>query len=251
MAAPSTLAQAKSMSQAALNKLSKAQIMDLLLDGMKNMDKTDASLQSQIVIDKIDELRDEIRGYVARQEKLEARVDSLETTVQSQSNIMYSQQLFIEQLDAKNRVNRLIITGVPEDVDFEHAKTDDDKVKYIFDKLEIPDLVYSVERIGKPNDATSTPGRIRAILLTVDDDTDRKKLLAATDKLKKIKPLKRVFIKKDKHPAVRREWGRLFKAEQEEKNKPENRHSQIVFDKKTRKLLKDDVVIDSWKPSYF
>ena len=59
-----------------------------------------------------------------------------------------------------------------------------------------------------------------------------------------IQQIKDVCLKKDQHPAIHAEWRRMFMAEKEERDKPENVGSNIVFDKKKRILLKDNVVND-------
>ena len=62
--------------------------------------------------------------------------------------------------------------------------------------------------------------------------------------------LSKVFIKKDQHPFVRREWGRLHAVMKEEKSKPENTGCNINLDPKKREILKDGVVIDQWRMSF-
>ena len=61
----------------------------------------------------------------------------------------------------------------------------------------------------------------------------------------------RIYIKKDQHPEVRKEWKRLREAEENEKKRPENQHAIIRLDARQRKLYRDDVVIDSWNPHPF
>ena len=60
-----------------------------------------------------------------------------------------------------------------------------------------------------------------------------------------------IYIKKDVHPAVRKEWARLREAERLEKEKPENNGATIRLDTRERKLYRDDTVIDSWTPHPF
>ena len=64
-------------------------------------------------------------------------------------------------------------------------------------------------------------------------------------------PFRRVYVKKDVHPAVSKEWKRLHDLEKNEKEKPENQGVEIKFDKDTRQLLRDGVVIDRFAPAYF
>lgn len=62
---------------------------------------------------------------------------------------------------------------------------------------------------------------------------------------------KKVYIKKDIHPVVRKEIGRLRKREKDEKDKPDNAGVNIVYDNKNRVLLRDNVVIDRFTPQFF
>ena len=66
-------------------------------------------------------------------------------------------------------------------------------------------------RLGR-RDAASH--RCRPILLTLPDKTLRNGLLDLANQLKeKNEPYKKIYIKKDVHPSVRREWRRLREAE--------------------------------------
>ena len=61
---------------------------------------------------------------------------------------------------------------------------------------------------------------------------------------------RRIYIKKDIHPSVRREWRRLREADATEKTRPENVGSNIRLDTRERKLYKNGLVIDSWNPHF-
>ena len=61
---------------------------------------------------------------------------------------------------------------------------------------------------------------------------------------------KGVRIKKDQHPAIRKEWWRLFKAEETEKAKPENRGHDVHLDREKRQLLRDGKVIEAFFPIF-
>ena len=63
--------------------------------------------------------------------------------------------------------------------------------------------------------------------------------------------VKTIFIKKDVHPRVRKEWQRLRDVERAEKEKPENVGCVIRLDPRERKVYKDREVIDSWSPLFF
>ena len=61
---------------------------------------------------------------------------------------------------------------------------------------------------------------------------------------------KRIYVKKDVHPSLRKEWKRLSDAETAERRKPENAGCTIRFDRERRVLLRNDVIIDKWNPSF-
>ena len=99
---------------------------------------------------------------------------------------------------------------------------------------------------------TAQHGRKRPILVRVRTRGDRDSVLSKAKDLKGAgDTFKTIYIKKDVHPAVRKEWARLSEAEKLEKEKPENQGVTIRLDTRERKLYKDDVVIDSWTPHPF
>ena len=59
-----------------------------------------------------------------------------------------------------------------------------------------------------------------------------------------------VFIKKDIHPIVRKEIGRLRKREKDENNKAKSTGHTIKYDPKMRVLLRDNIVIDRFKSTF-
>ena len=99
---------------------------------------------------------------------------------------------------------------------------------------------------------TLADGRNRPILVKMPSKAQREKVLKKTKNLKEAGPaFKKVYVRKDVHPATRREWKRLKDAEKSEKEKPGNEASTITLDYKARVLLRDNVIIDRWKPTYF
>ena len=58
-------------------------------------------------------------------------------------------------------------------------------------------------------------------------------------------------MKKDQHPAIRKEAARLRAREKEEKEKPENVGADIVYDWKNRVLVRNGNVIDKFSPNFF
>ena len=62
---------------------------------------------------------------------------------------------------------------------------------------------------------------------------------------------RKVYLKKDIHPAVSKEWKRIRDAEKREKENPANQGVEIKLNPDTRELMRDGVVIDRFTPSYF
>ena len=59
-----------------------------------------------------------------------------------------------------------------------------------------------------------------------------------------------IYIKPDEPLAVRKEWKRLRDALKKEKEAPTNQGVEIRLDYKSRKLLRDGVVIDEFKSPF-
>ena len=75
------------------------------------------------------------------------------------------------------------------------------------------------------------------------------------DRVKNLKTsgelFKKIYIKKDIHPSIRKEWERLRSVEKTEKDRPENVGCVVRLDTQERKVYRDNVVIDSWNPQGF
>ena len=79
----------------------------------------------------------------------------------------------------------------------------------------------------------------------------RSRILANAKNLKTAgEKFSRIYVKKDVHPGVRKEWQRLREAEAKEKERPENAGCDIRLDTRQRKLYHDGEVIDTWNPQF-
>ena len=159
------------------------------------------------------------------------------------------QQMFLESIDRKERENNIVVLGAPEDSEeLEGAKNDTDKLEKIWAKLETNVTRVSHRRLGR----NVQVGRKRPILVAVRTKDNRDEVLEKSKKLKDAAgSYERVYVKKDLHPEVRKEWNRLREAERNEKIRPENQGHTIRQDPKERKLYRDNTVIDSWNPHPF
>ena len=166
--------------------------------------------------------------------------------------VVAQQQRFCEGLDAKFRETNVIIMGLPDSGKAFDGKTDDsDKIKLIFSAMGIGDLNTENLRLGPAG-----PDKCRPILVKTASKLVRDNLLANAKKLKEKENgvpenqkvgYESVYVKKDIHPSVRREWKRLRDVETSEKAKPANQGADIKLDPKTRTILRDGVVIDKWQ----
>ena len=177
------------------------------------------------------------------------KISALQEQVNRQAEVIASQQRFLEVIDRKERETKLVITGEPdENESLEGATTEEDKLQKIWSNVGVTVEGVTHWRLGKPNGGE----RRRPILVTLPDKQLREKIL---DKAKNLKQAngeyQKIYVKKDVHPSVRKEWKRLRDAEKSEKERPENVGRIIHFDAKERKLYRDGVVIDSWKQPYF
>lgn len=165
------------------------------------------------------------------------------------------QQRFLEEVDAEKRAKNLIVLGVSES-DFvvrdQTLHTDKDKVGAVLNAIGFhePHNIVSVQRLGKED---TTSNRKRPIKVILSNSEDRQKVMTLQKNLKGNLggALSDAKVKRDTHPAIRKEFGRLFGAERAEKEKPENVGKEVSFDVKRRVLLIDGVVVDRFKPSFF
>ena len=178
---------------------------------------------------------------------IKQKVDELsERLDQAYYNIITQQQ----SLDKKERRNNLIITGVSEEVDA-IGNTDVEKVQNVIKatgyQLTSDPASWEIKRLGRENERKKRP-----LLVVVGDGYQRNEILRKAKNLKSIEGLmSSVYVKKDVHPAVRKEMARLRQREKDEKEKPENVGVTIVFDWKKRVLLREGSIIDKFSPHFF
>ena len=158
-------------------------------------------------------------------------------------------QRFLERLDTQERKSNVVITGVPEKR-WRNSDDDASKIGSVFDAIGCSTVTdYTSKRIGKPGTADEPRSHPRPLLVALKAPEERKvvmnnarKLSTAGDHLKDIR------IKKDQHPAIRKEWRRLFQAEEAEKTKPENAGHDIHLGRAKRQVIRDGQVIDGFFP---
>ena len=254
-----------------LRKLDRAQILGLRLtkDDLITaiLATPDVPEQTQLnnadVLTLIDEIRglkdafqknaDEVRGLKETMRTNEAnyntKLDELTNRITKQDEIIKNQQIAFEKIDAEKRENKLVVLGVPDEQESLDGATDDKtKLAKVWESIGESCVVQAHQRLGRQE-----AGRSRPILVTVARREERDAVIGRAKQLKNDvrEPFKKVFIKKDTHPAVRREWGRLWNVVRVEKARPENLHVDIRLDPRERKVYRGDVEIASWNASNF
>lgn len=192
----------------------------------------------------------ELRTTLASPESfISKKFTELQTKIDKQAEIIASQQRFLEMLDRKEREMNVVVLGLPDEGEaFDGAVTDAEKLAKVWDKMEVGAVECQHRRLG----AEGGGGRKRPLLLTIRNKDTRLRILSNSKKLKTAgENYRRIFVKKDVHPSVRKEWKRLREAEAREKERPENVGCVIRLDTRQRKLYRDDDVIDCWNSQFF
>ena len=236
-----------------INRMNKDTLKQTLLTILNDLDQESQADTSGLDIQPmLQAILDEVRQQRAERDALQARADVLAQENVTMRQALAQQQRFLEYLDAGRRASDIIMTGIPEDSLLrdgdDEAHTDEQKVALVLAKLESGRVeTSSISRLGK-----NVVGRIRPIKMTLRDPKDRQGILANTAKLKQAGDnFRSIYVKRDMHPAFRKEWGRLREAEKRERERPENQGKEVTFDRAKRQVIVDGVVIDHFQPTFF
>ena len=186
------------------------------------------------VLEEVKELRKERSNLASELQKLKEENSFLIETVGQH-------QRFLEALDGEKRSQNLIITGVREDIPLvesnepeQSATTDTEKVSLVLKQIGHKDdvTIKEVFRLGKKKNGTGT--RPRPLKIITNHPQERKRVIDDARKLKEAgENFKKIYIKKDTHPVVRKELNRIRQAERDEKRKPENEGREVKYDNET------------------
>ncbi len=81
---------------------------------------------------------------------------------------------------------------------------------------------------------------------------NRKIILRETKTLKEGgDAFKNIYVHKDIHPLVNKEFCRLKEVEKQEREKPENQGRTVMYNASMHTILVDGVVVDRFKPNFF
>ena len=230
-----------------VRSLTTTQVEKLRITELKTALKT---ILSDTVEDKFTRILIELESVKQDKAKLQSNVDSLTEQVALLTQATMQQQKYLESIEAQTRRANLIITGVSEgDITEEGvtAKTDRDKCQLVFSKVGKNNVQYeSAVRLGQP-----AQDKTRPIKVTLSDPETRKGILDAAKTLKDMDGYKRVFIRKDVHPLVQKEFRRLRDVEKAERDKPENQGRTVTYDIDSRTVKVDGKIVDQFKPQFF
>jgi hypothetical protein len=190
---------------------------------------------------------------------LSKRVEQLENTAAQDkmvTDIVAQHQKYLEHMESTKRAKNLIIYGITEKqtLAVEEPNTDlgdVEKVSEIFQFLDMTSIkIVHMQRLGKtPENNASRP---RPILVSLESTSERNNVLDVANKLKQgPETFRKIYIKKDVHPAIRREYERLRKVEKEEREKPQNQGKTVKYEQETRQVTVNGLPIDSFHPQLF
>ena len=175
---------------------------------------------------------------------------------------MAAQQNFLESIDTDRRGQDLIVLGLTEndapegnddeEIEEGNKRYDAEQFSRILRAIEVNNedvQIKSLERLGRLEEG-GTSQRRRPMKVTLETRAMRDSILRNASKLKnqgEHDPFKRVFLKRDVHPDIRKEEKRLYEVFKAERNKPENAHLDVVFDRKKRVVTVNGEEIDKFK----
>ena len=243
--AATNLNELLSLSKTQMKGLTKDELMDILLNAEKPSDNHSLVASIDALTKEIASMKTSLNESKAETKK---QIDDLRKQVEKQNDVIAKQQLFLEQIDRKERECNILLFGVPDGSEaLEGVTTDDEKVQKVWEAAGITCSIKSSRRLGK----TVGP-RKRPLLVVVESKAVRD---ATLEKAKNLRgssdTYKKIYVKKDVHPSVRAEWKRLTEVYQREKNNPANLGFNINFDIKERKVYKEGVIIDQWNMQGF
>ena len=223
-------------------------------DGGGGREGTDVASMLTMIYNRQEVILKEIKDGNSERERMVGEIEVLKEENETLKKVVSGQQSFLERLDFERRKCNIIITGLKEEAPLkndalEEAVDDHEKVDMILRELEKQHITpVSIERLGK---AANIAEQVRPIKLVLARPDDRKEILDSTSKLNGKNAFKKIFIKKDTHPAIRKEYARLHKVEKEEREKPGNQGKRVWYDKSERSVKVNDVTVDKFGPIYF
>lgn len=170
------------------------------------------------VVRAVDALNDTI---TSQNNLMKKNYEELKVRLDKQEEFIAKQQQYLEHLDRKERKGNIVILGVLDvQESLDGVITDEEKLSKIWMVVGMDGVAGTHRRLGGGSNQASggAPLRTRPILLALADKSQRTTILHNASRLKNLGDnFSRIYIKKDVHPSVRKEWRRLRDAEKAEK----------------------------------
>ena len=196
---------------------------------------------------------EEVRKLNAHKEQTDAQIKELKESNDLLKKSLAQQQRFLESMDADKRATNIIALNVPENAipaeDSQTISQDEEKWALIKTVIGCPNVEHDeVVRLGK----IRVGGTCRPLKIVLKRRQDRAIILEKSSTLgSQNTPMNDIRLKKDTHPAIRREFARLRDVEKREKEKPDNSGRTVTYDHQQRAVLVDGIVVDSFMPTFF
>ena len=188
----------------------------------------------------VEEITQTLKKDVEKLHKSSEIFDKKAQDVSHLANALNAQQKSITSMYEKEREKHIIVTRVSEDTG-ELNNT----ISEIFNTIGCSTTKpVKISRLGTlKSDAT----RPRPILVILSSSEERDLVLEKAKSLKGAgERFSKIYLQKDLHPDVRKEWNRLRAACKSEKEKSVNVSAKIYIDYKMGILKKDGVIIDRY-----
>ena len=207
----------------------------------------DETMDENNIITKLDVIIDELKNMKEKNESQDNEIKRLEGVINDQTKIIAEHQRFMEDLDSQKREKHLIVLSLTEKND----EDDEEKFLAILDVIGVKRVdvaIESVERLGQINE--EEVNRNRPLKITLGKRSMRDNILK-NSKILKDQPegseFKKVFLKRDQHPEVRKEEKRLYEVFKAEKKKPENAEKEVIFNRRSRIVTVNNEEVDRFK----
>ena len=242
------------LTPAELRKLSKDQLQFALRTLINEPAEDTAAGPGVVQMSRIEsKLDDMLAKWNQEKEVLNKQINELKRDRDKMAETLSHHQRMLESIESERRAANVIMTGVPEE-QLGEANSDIDKVNLVLSAIGQQNVeVKSVERLGAQHqDRRPPPGGARPyrrpLKVILKNPDDRRGVLDSARRLKTSDAAFRsIYVKKDLHPLVRKEFDRLRGVAKREKERPENQGKNVRYDYKERKVYVDDIVVDSFQ----
>ena len=249
------------LTPAELRKLNKDQLQFALRTLINETAEDTAAGPGGVQMARIESKLDELLAkWNNEKEALNKEIKELRRDRDKMAETLTHHQRMLESIESDRRAANVIMTGVPEE-QLGDAATDIEKVNLVLSTMGQESVeVKSVERLGaqqqqqqrqqqdrrQPPDG-SRPYR-RPLKVVLKNADDRKGVLDSARRLKASgDSFRSIYVNKDIHPLVRKEFNRLREVTKREKERPENQGKNVRYDYKERQVYVDDTVVDSFR----